>query len=156
MPDLLEMKCAGEMYVHCNPCRQVFMPYESCPKCGAKLEKEVKKPTPINVRELCLNPEPWEVEVARIGEAEAKAVEERAKHVKIVIKSESEEEEENSEVESEEEDDESGTDYDSVASDKGRGPKKLTDAEIVTQMMNPTHGMEGFIGGSICFVLFRF
>ena len=88
MPDLLEMKCGGVVYVSCNPCRQVFMPYESCPKCGAKLEKEVEKPTPINVRELCRNPEPWEVEVARIGEAEAKAVEERAKNVKIVLKSE--------------------------------------------------------------------
>ena len=40
VPDLVEMKCAGEMSVVCNPCNQMFMPYEACPKCGKKLEKE--------------------------------------------------------------------------------------------------------------------
>ena len=95
VPDLMEMKICGEMMVACNPCNQVFMPYEACPKCGAKLEKEEEeKPTPCDYKKLMMNTEPvmadWEKEVAKIGEDRRMAVEERAKHVKIEVEIKSE------------------------------------------------------------------
>ena len=105
--------------VACNPCNQVFMPYEACPKCGAKLEKEeelepqweamdgtikmtrcltcnmawvadgevgCKCPeSKFDYKSLMKNPEPWEEAVANIGKDKAEAVEERSKHVKIVV-----------------------------------------------------------------------
>ena len=92
MPDLVEMKVAGEMMVVCNPCRHVFMRHQACPKCGKKWKDEVEKEPEkekFDYKKLMMNPEPvmadWEKEVAKIGKDRAMAVEERAKHVKFEV-----------------------------------------------------------------------
>ena len=97
MPDLVEMKVAGEMMVVCNPCRHVFMKHQACPKCGKKWKDEVEKEPEkekFDYKKLMMNPEPvmadWEKAVAKIGEDRRMAVEERAKHVKIEVEIKSE------------------------------------------------------------------
>ena len=72
-------------------CRSCNMAWGKDAPCACKCPSyKPEKQTPINVRELCRNPEPWEVEVAKIGEDRAEAIKERAKHVKFEVEIKSE------------------------------------------------------------------
>ena len=115
---------------------------DMCAKAADASDSKTKKR--YDFKALMMNKEEDEDEDMEKIEIEEKEVEEE------------EEDEEDESEEEEEEEEKCSDEYSDVASDKGRGPKKLTDAEILTQIMNPNHGMEGFIGGSICFVSFYF